>query len=304
MILGPSGQVGYELAALARDKFDVSTVGRSSAEHSLIDHEIDVTDYEQLKMVFEQVKPDIVINAIAYTAVDRAETDFEQAFYLNADLPSNLADLCSQTNCLLIHYSTDFVFNGQNQIPWLEDDVTNPINMYGKTKLAGEKAVQISTCPYFILRTSWVYGDRGNNFVLTMLRLAREREALSIVADQIGSPTCSRDIALATIQLCELYKSAPIEVQSKRGLYHLTSTGSCSWHEFAKTIFSLAKQHETLKIQSLSAISSDEYPTDAQRPAYSVLDCSKINETFKLQLPEWPIALEACIKSVYESDSK
>ncbi len=295
LILGPSGQIGHELVEQAKSNYEVVTVGRSAA-----DLEIDVTHFSELENVFKEVRPNIVINAIAYTAVDLAETEIEQAFKLNADLPSNLADLCSRTNCLLIHYSTDFVFDGLEQSPWRESDETHPISIYGKSKLAGEKAVQISTCPYLILRTSWVYGKRGSNFLLTMLRLARERESLSVVDDQIGSPSRSDDIAKATIQLCEQFQSDPSQIKNLSGIYHLTASGQTSWYGFARSIFEQAQSFEPLKIKKLSAISTDEYPTAARRPAFSVLDCSRINETFNIRMPQWDDSVINCIKQYYE----
>ncbi|MCP4414857.1 MAG: NAD(P)-dependent oxidoreductase, partial [Gammaproteobacteria bacterium] len=178
LILGPSGQIGHDLAENAGTVGEVITAGRSAA-----DIIIDPLNKTELSDLFSTVKPDIVINAIAYTAVDIAETDKEQAFLLNADLPAALADHCEQSNSLLIHYSTDFIFDGTNDKPYQEDDPTHPLSIYGRSKLAGEKAIQTSSCPGLILRTSWVYGERGSNFLLTMIRLAKERESISVVDD-------------------------------------------------------------------------------------------------------------------------
>jgi len=297
LILGPSGQVGYDLAKSLRNSTIVNkvvTAGRSEADIIM-----DPLNSSQLSALFLEVKPDIVINAIAYTAVDKAESEQEQAFLLNADLPSALADHCEQSNALLIHYSTDFIFDGSKTNPWREDDESQPLSVYGRSKLAGEKAIQIASCPSVILRTSWVYADRGNNFMLTMLRLGRERDSLSVVNDQIGSPTCSYDIAMATGQLCEQYLTDPSSFKNHSGIYHLTSSGSTSWYGFAKTIFELASPYESLAINDLSAITSDQYPVAATRPAYSVLDCGKIKKEFGIELPHWEESLKQCLKKYY-----
>ena len=295
LILGPSGQIGHELAAKAVSITDVVTAGRSDADITL-----DPLDQFALENLINEVKPEIVINAIAYTAVDKAESDQLQAFRLNSDLPSQLADLCEIHHCLLIHYSTDFVFNGEHDKAWLETDTTGPLSIYGKSKLAGEKAIQISSCKSVILRTSWVYGPRGNNFLLTMLRLARERDSLSVVDDQIGSPTCSSDIADATLKLCKQYLHEPTSILNNKGLYHLSSSGETSWHGFAKAIFDYASEHEELNIKSLMPITSSEYPTDAARPAYSVMNCNKVKEIYNITMPHWKDALNNCLVDYYE----
>ena len=294
LIFGPSGQVGHALAANSGKLGEVVTAGRSDADITM-----DPLDKDSLDKLFSDVQPNIVINAIAYTAVDKAESDQEQAFLLNSDLPGALADQCEKLDCLLIHYSTDFVFDGTKNEPWSEDDDTHPLSIYGSSKLAGEKAIEISACSYFILRTSWVYGVRGGNFLLTMLRLGREREALSIVDDQIGSPTSSHDIAMATISLCEQYIEDPETVKAQKGIYHLTSSGSVSWYGFAKSIFDSAAHHEHLLLKDLSAISSSDYPTAATRPAYSVLNCEKLERNFNIKMPNWKDSLEQCIQRLY-----
>ena len=294
LIFGPSGQVGYELAANAGKLGKVITAGRSDADIIM-----DPLNKDSLDKLFTDIQPNIIINAIAYTAVDKAESDQEKAFLLNSDFPGALADQCEKLDCLLIHYSTDFVFDGTKKEPWSEDDDTNPLSVYGSSKLAGEKAIEISACSYFILRTSWVYGERGGNFLLTMLRLGRERDALSIVDDQIGSPTSSHDIAMATISLCEQYIENPEAVKAQKGIYHLTSSGSISWYGFAKSIFDSAANHESLLLKDLSAISSSEYPTAATRPAYSVLNCEKLARNFNIKMPNWKDSLEQCIQRLY-----
>ena len=294
LILGPSGQIGYELARQAIALGTVITAGRSAADIIM-----DPLDNSALTTLFNEAKPDIVINAIAYTAVDKAESEIDTAFKLNTDLPAALADECSKINSLLIHYSTDFVFDGAQNTPWIESAATNPLSVYGRSKLAGEKAIQMASCPSLILRTSWVYGERGTNFLLTMLRLASEREALAVVEDQVGSPSCSNDIAQATLLLCKRYIKEPEYVSANRGIYHLTASGQTSWYGFAKAIFELAGLKEPLKIKDLSAISSAQYPTAAVRPPYSVLNCAALKETFNVELTDWHLALENCLKRYY-----
>ncbi len=296
LILGPSGQIGYELAEKAGAVGEVITAGRSAA-----DIIIDPLNKTELSNLFSTVKPDIVINAIAYTAVDKAETDQEQAFLLNADLPAALADHCEQSNSLLIHYSTDFVFDGTNDKPYQEDDSTQPLSIYGRSKLAGEKAIQTACCPSLILRTSWVYGRRGSNFLLTMIRLGKEYETLSVVDDQIGAPSYSQDIALATIKLCDVYKSDPSKFNNFNRIYHLTCNGETSWFGFAKAIFKQISDKDSLLMDNLIAITSDQYPVAATRPVYSVLDCSKINRDFGIEMPDWETSLIACLKR-YNND--
>ena len=295
LIFGSSGQIGFELAKQARDFANVITAGRSAADHTL-----DLLDRSAVSKLISETNPDIVINAVAYTAVDKAESEQDAAFQLNSDFPTNLADECSKLNCLLIHYSTDFVFDGTQKTPWKENAFTNPISVYGRSKLAGEKAIQLASCPSLILRTSWVYGDRGGNFMLTMFRFARERETLSVVNDQIGSPSCSTDIAEATLKLCKQYEQEPEYINSHRGIYHLTASGETSWYGFAQTIFTMGKQHESLTIKELLPITTAEYPTAATRPAYSVLNCQLIKQTFDVEMPDWKSSLQASINRYYQ----
>ena len=296
LILGPSGQIGYELSTKATQIADVITAGRSAA-----DIIFNPLDYLALANIFASVQPDIVINAIAYTAVDKAESDQEQAFLLNSSLPETLAKLCEKHNCLLIHYSTDFVFDGSLVRPWIETDITNPLSIYGRSKLEGENAIKLSSCKSVILRTSWVYGERGSNFLLTMLRLGRERDSLSVVNDQIGSPSYSGDIALATLQLCLKYREDPDLNTELAGIFHLTSSGETSWYGFAKTIFELASEFESFTLNQILPISTAEYPTPARRPAYSVLNCTKLKTVFDIEMSSWKESLQQCIRTYYHS---
>jgi len=294
LILGPSGQIGYELAKNAALIGEVITAGRTAADRIL-----DPLNKAELAKIFEDVRPDIVINAIAYTAVDKAESEQRQAFLLNSTLPEVLAKQCEKFNCLLIHYSTDFVFDGTANRPWNETDATTPLSVYGRSKLEGEQAIQLSSCASIILRTSWVYGERGSNFLLTMLRLGRERDSLSVVNDQIGSPSYSRDIALASLQLCQLYRIQPESIIEQSGIYHLSASGETSWYGFAKAIFDEANQFESFILNQLLPISSAEYPTAATRPAYSVLNCTKIKATFDIEMPSWQESLRQSIDAYY-----
>ena len=297
MILGPTGQVGRHCVDLlkAEELAPVMTLGRRDA-----DCVIDPLDLKALKEAFAEYQPLIVINGIAHTAVDKAEEEQGASMALNTDLPGHLADLCAETGSLLIHYSTDFVFDGSKNTPWGEDDMTNPLSTYGRSKLAGEKAVQISTCPHLILRTSWVFSEQGNNFVKTMLRLAREREELGVVSDQIGSPTYSKDIARATLKLCMRFIKEPEYVRNHSGIYHLTSSGQTSWHGFAEKIFELARVREKLELKNCRAITTNDYPTPAVRPPYSVLNCQKIIDDYGIQMPDWQDALASCLEAYYE----
>jgi dTDP-4-dehydrorhamnose reductase len=274
----------------------VITAGRSSADISC-----DPLNLAQLEQLFSEQQPTIVINAIAYTAVDKAESEPEQAMALNAQLPGCLSDLCAEHKALLIHYSTDFVFDGTNNSPYEEQQSTNPISVYGKSKLAGEKAIQMSACAHVILRTSWVYSEHGNNFMKTMLRLAGERKELGVVDDQVGSPTYSLDIAKASVAIAQRYLADPKAFNNLSGIYHLTNQGQISWHGFAKSIFEMADAYCELAIETLNPISTEQYPTPAQRPAYSVMSNEKLKQTFDIELPDWRDALSLCLATYFAS---
>jgi len=249
---------------------------------------LDLTNPDQIVSRVRAVKPDLIVNAAAYTAVDRAESEREQAYLVNAAGPGFLAAEAKAAGALLIHYSTDYVFDGTKQGPYVEDDAPNPINVYGASKLAGERAIEASGCRYLILRTSWVYGARGKNFLLTILRLAGERSELRVVDDQVGAPTWCRDIALATARLAD--KAA---ARGEIGLFHLAAAGATSWCEFAREILK-ARGIGT----SVRAISTSEYPTPAKRPANSVLSTEIVRTRWAIELPDWRSSMLACLRDL------
>jgi dTDP-4-dehydrorhamnose reductase len=235
-------------------------------------------------------RPQIIVNACAYTAVDKAELESERAMPINCLAPGVLAEAAKQTGALLVHYSTDYVYDGMKRTPYVETDATNPVSTYGRTKLAGDQAIQAVGCNHLIFRLCWVYGARGQNFMLTMMRLARERETLRVVADQIGSPTWSRMIAEATALALKqtLTASAP---SAFNGVYHLRAGGETNWHAFASRIIELMPPAER-KCKAIEAITTADYPTPARRPAYSVMSCDKLRRTFGIELPHWEQSLQ------------
>lgn len=253
---------------------------------------IDMTKPDTLRSIIRENKPQIIINAAAYTAVDKAESEVEAAMAVNGIAPGILAEEAERFGASLIHISTDYVFDGNNSRPYLETDTINPLSVYGKTKLRGEEAIQKFCTNYFILRTAWVYGSFGkSNFVKTMLRLGGEREELRVVSDQIGSPTWARDIADAIAQILPQLRP------EMTGIYHYTNSGVASWYDFAVTIFEEAQQLGfPLKVQRVVPISTSEYPTLARRPSYSVLSCAKITKVLGTYPPQWRQSLRQMIK--------
>jgi dTDP-4-dehydrorhamnose reductase len=248
---------------------------------------------DTIRRTIREVRPDLIINPAAYTAVDKAEKEPELAMAINGIAPGTIAEEAKRLGAAVIHYSTDYVFDGNKNTAYTEQDQPNPQNIYGKTKLAGEQAIASVGVPHLILRTSWVYSLQGKNFLLTMLKLAQEREEIRVVDDQIGAPTRSRMIAEATAQILSQNPQNIYELLvSKGGLYHLTASGQTSWYGFAKTIFELDDRKSDRKLQRLTAITSKEYPTPASRPAYSLLDNQKLSTTFGLILADWERSLE------------
>lgn len=282
LITGRDGQVGRELIAALEPLGVLSAFGRA---------EMDFNDVASIRRVVRSVRPDIIVNAAAYTAVDRAESEPEAAMRVNADAVEVLAAEAKQVGAAILLYSTDYVFDGAKSEPYLETDETNPLNVYGRSKLAGEQALAASGVPFIILRTSWVYAAHGKNFLLTMLRLAKERSAsgapLKIVSDQFGSPTAARDIAEATRAILVSFgESADMfraGIARTAGIYHATSQGRTTWYEFACAIL-----RETGSGVMVVPIPTSEYPTAAARPTNSLLDCGKLARTFaSLVLPAW-----------------
>ena len=283
LLLGKNGQVGFELDRSLQPLGQVYALDRHSNADGLCG---DVANFDAMTHAFDQIRPDIVVNGAAYTAVDKAETDTVQAQLINHLAVKHLAELAKQHQALLIHYSTDYVFDGTGETAWTEEDSTGPINVYGQTKRQGELALEQSGANFINLRTSWVYGTHGNNFIKTMLKLGASRETLGIIADQIGSPTGASLIADITAQIIRQYQLNPTSIEM--GHYHLAARGECSWYDYAKFIFDVAREMGAdLKVKQVNAIGTADYPTPAKRPHNSRLNTSKLQRNFSLHLPHW-----------------
>jgi len=296
LLLGADGQLGYELhracAPLGQvlpSTFSGLMPGRQRCAQA------DFAQPGAVAALVRAQKPQLVLNAVAHTAVDRAEDEPELAHRINAEAVAELAAACREAGARLVHYSTDYVFAGVTDRPWREDDPTTPLAVYGKSKLAGEIAVRESGCRHLILRTAWVYAARGQNFLRTALRLAAEREELRIVNDQVGCPTPARWLASLTALMLA-------RDPDRDGTWHAVAAGACSWHEFASTIYSEALAAGLLeRAPRLIGIPSSEYPAKAKRPADSRLDCSKLEADFGLRLPDWRVGLHEVIGELAEA---
>lgn len=275
LVTGANGQLGKSIQKLAIDFPSFHFVFADSAT-------LDITNSEKCAAFFENIKPDFCINAAAYTAVDKAENESEIAHSVNVIGTQNLVANCKKHNTTLIHISTDFVFDGQKSSPYFETDATHPINVYGKTKLDGEKVITTELEKYYIIRTSWLYSEFGHNFYKTMLRLAQEKSSLNVVSDQVGTPTHATCLSAAILEI--ITKTAQLQ---NYGIYHFSNLGQCSWYDFAKEIFEVNK----IKI-TLNPIPTSSYPTAATRPKYSVLDKTKIMTTFGIKIKTWQQALK------------
>ena len=247
--------------------------------------ELDITNFKAICTLIETHDIDTIINCAAYTAVDQAEEDEEKAMKLNRDAVANLANAAVKLDCLLLHISTDYVFDGTSDHPYTEKDPTNPQSVYGRTKLEGEQAIKKSGCLYLIIRTAWLYSGYGHNFVKTISRLASERDELNVVNDQWGTPTYAGDLAEAIIRIMERDDLPELE-----GVYHFTNEGACTWYDFAKEIVAI-----TGAKCKVNPVTTGEYPSKAKRPAYSILDKTKIKETFDLEIRDWREALKSCM---------
>ncbi|WP_353150803.1 dTDP-4-dehydrorhamnose reductase [Flavobacterium sp.] len=274
LVTGANGQLGQAIQSVAGNFHSLDIIFCSSSE-------LNITDTTNCESVFEKFKPNFCINTAAYTAVDKAETEPEKAYAINVIGAQNLAAVCKTYDTVLLHVSTDFVFDGLANQPYLEDDVPNPTGVYGVTKLQGEQAIASTWNKHFIIRTSWVYSQFANNFMKTMLRLASERDSLSVVSDQIGTPTNAVDLAECLLTIISTHHPTP-NTQYPFGIYNYSNEGQCSWYEFAAEIF---KQYQ-LSV-NVNPIPSSAYPTPAKRPAYSVLDKSKIKTVFGINISNW-----------------
>jgi dTDP-4-dehydrorhamnose reductase len=293
LLTGAQGQVGWELARSLLPLGEMICANRSQA---------DLLDLDALSAFIQLHRPDVIVNAAAYTAVDKAESESHLAFMINAKAPEVLAEEAKKRGALLIHYSTDYVFDGTKRNSYNEEDATNPINVYGQSKLAGEKAIQALDPDYLILRTSWVYASRGQNFLKTILRLAAEREQLNIVADQIGSPTWARLIADTTAHVIKQAKKERQHDQFKSAVFNLSSAGTTSWYDFAQQIINNARQqtNHDIKTRLIKPIPATDYPLPAKRPANSKLQCDKLEQHFGLSMPTWESSVKLCMAEMPE----
>jgi dTDP-4-dehydrorhamnose reductase len=300
LLTGKNGQIGHELSRLLPELGDVVALGRDG---------LDLLQPREIRRVIRDIRPNLIVNAAGYTAVDQAENDRAVAHALNAEAPAVMAEEAKKINAALVHYSTDYVFDGLKNAPYEEEDLANPLSHYGQTKLAGDLAIQNSGVPHLIIRTAWVYGTRGKNFLLTILRLATQREELRIVSDQTGAPTWSREIAAATAQILKQVSGGENPIASLShlgGIYHLTAAGRTNWSEFAQEILDLASRTSAsaswlnaategrpIITRRIIPITTDEYPTAARRPAYSVLSNSRSKRAFGLALSDWKAQLQS-----------
>lgn len=285
LLIGAKGQVGQELQVTLPYLGEVISIGRE---------ELDLTNSEKISQLIREIHPDYLVNAAAYTAVDKAETEPDLAYSINAIAPKIMAESAEKIKAKFLHISTDYVFDGRKNTPYLETDLTNPLGVYGQSKLRGEEEIKTVNSQAIILRTAWVYGSYGkSNFVKTMLRLGKEREELKVVVDQVGSPTWAKDIATAITHLL-------INVDNPPGIYNFTNSGVASWFDLTKAIFEEAKiSGIPLKIQRVIPITTAEYPTPAVRPAYSVLSSQKISQQLDYIPPYWRDSLKAMLNQLF-----
>jgi dTDP-4-dehydrorhamnose reductase len=290
LVFGRVGQVGWEL------RHKLACLGQVT---SVDFPEIDFSKPDSIRAAVRAAEPTVIINAAAYTAVDKAEAAPEPAMAINATGPGVIAEEAKRAGALMVHYSTDYVYDGSKQGPWVETDKPNPLNVYGKSKLAGDEAIAAVGGDYLILRTSWVYGARGANFLLTMLRLSKEKPELRIVDDQTGSPTTSECIAQATADILAQVITPGCGLGGRSGVYHFTCAGATTWFGFAKAF--LTKQAVCPK---LTPIPASEYPVPAKRPVNSVLSCERIAETFGIRMPSWELALDLVLETLAEGAAR
>ena len=291
LVTGSNGQLGQSLKSLASQhpQYQFTFVQRA---------ELDLSNTHSIAAYFKRNQFDLIINCAAYTAVDKAEQEQEQADAINHLAVKQLAEIAKQYDSILIHLSTDYVFDGTGYKPYLEDDQTHPQSVYGASKLKGEQAIQQIAPKAIIIRTSWVYSEYGTNFVKTMLRLGQERECLNVIVDQVGTPTYAKDLAVAIIKIVDACSANQniFTQEQKVQLFHYSNEGVCSWYDFAKIIF-----EQTNTPCTVSAIETKDYPTAAKRPHYSVLNKAKIKQNFDINIPYWKDALQTCLKTYQET---
>ena len=286
LLLGKNGQVGWELQRSLAPLGEIIALDRNGGQHGGTCLCGDLTDLDGLRQTVLHLRPDAIVNAAAHTAVDKAESEPDLAQRLNAEAPAVLAEAAQAVGAWLVHYSTDYVFNGSGATPWQEGDATGPLNTYGRTKLAGEKAIQQVCEKHLILRTSWVYAARGGNFAKTMLRLAAERNRLTVINDQFGAPTGAELIADVTAHALHQV----LRTEQGQGIYHLAAAGETTWHGYASHVIAMARQLRpelALTVQSIDPVATSAFPTPAQRPHNSRLNTAKLQHTFGLSLPAW-----------------
>ena len=280
LLLGKDGQVGWELQRALAPLGELVALGRQGRDGL----SGDLSDPAALRTTVDAVAPDVIVNAAAHTAVDKAESEAELAQRINAEAPGVLAQAAASRGAVLVHYSTDYVFDGSGSTPWQEDDATGPLSVYGRSKLDGEAAIRASGCTHLIFRTSWVYAARGGNFAKTMLRLAAERERLTVIADQIGAPTGAELIADVSAHAVRSLRARP----ELSGTYHLAAAGETSWHGYAEFVIEAARARGVaLKVGEIAPIPTTDYPTPATRPLNSRLDTTRLSAAFGLSLPPW-----------------
>lgn len=299
LLLGPNGQVGFELRRTLTSLGTVFAIDR----HGQDGLTGDLSDQDGLIRTIQEIRPSIIVNAAAYTAVDKAESETESARQINAVAPGILAEQAQILGALLVHYSTDYVFNGTGNRAWQESDQPEPLNIYGRTKLEGEQAIRNVGCRHLIFRTAWVYAARGHNFLRTMLRLASERNALEVVDDQVGTPTSAALIAESTTRAIRAAESDP----AVEGLYHLTPTGETTWYGYAKFVIETARDAGwpvMVKNHAIVPVPTTAFPTPARRPRNSRMDCDKFMHTFEVSLPDWRAGIKQVLAEVIKTDEQ
>jgi dTDP-4-dehydrorhamnose reductase len=287
LVIGTSGQLGWEVLRQA-ENLGFDAMGLSTSQ-------LDITQRSQIENTFSNYQPALVVNTAAYTHVDRAEFEKKRAFSVNRDGPANLAESCAKANTPMIHISTDFVFDGKKRSPYNEKDTVSPLGIYGRSKEAGEQKIRSHLRQHIILRTSWLYGVHGRNFVKTMLKLGMEKDIIKVVTDQYGSPTAAADLAAAVLVITKHIQSG---AEIKWGTYHYCGQGVTTWYDFAKAIFEFARPCGSIKLTRVEPITTDQYPTQAKRPLFSALDCSLIQKQFGIKPKPWQESLKITIQQL------